>query len=140
MTEQEFIEKHAARTASFWLETFQPLLGETFVYRDATNTPYELRLCKVEEDKRGGDVFENFTLELSTPKPANFAQGYYLLEHAEHGEFPLLLVPIVTMDTERNCCWAISVFKSDSQLITEYGLFNHTKYTHFAYHRQRKPV
>lgn len=106
MNEQDFIQQHAARTASFRRGTFRPLQGETFTYRDASGICYELCLTRIDEGRHGGDVFENFTLVFSSPKSMAFAQGYFLLEHAEHGGFPLFLVPIVTRDTEHNYCCA----------------------------------
>lgn len=106
MNEQEFIEKYAERTAGFRVNTFQPLLKETFIYRDASDVPHELRLSQVEEGKGIGDLFDSFTLVFTSAPEVRLQQGHYLLEHKEHGDFPLFLVPTATLAPGQNCCCA----------------------------------
>lgn len=116
MDEQEFLESHGARAAGFGLETFRPLRGETFVYRDAAGAPHELLLSDVEEGKQGGGFFDSFTLVFTGPRDVCLAQGHYLLEHGTQGEFPLLLVPTVSLDPERNaCCAYFSIRKNPAR-------------------------
>jgi hypothetical protein len=106
MNEQEFIEKYAERVAGFRVDTFQPLLNDTFIYRDASGVPHELRLSQVEAGKSIGDLFESFTLVFRSAREVSFQQGHYLLEHKEHGDFPLFLVPSATLEPGQNCCCA----------------------------------
>ncbi len=102
MNEQELLEKYAAKTVGFRPNTFIPLLKKIFVHRDASGNRYELILTEVEESKLNKDIFDEFTLIFTSARHVSFPQGYFLLEHESLGEFPLLLVPTLSRNQERN--------------------------------------
>ena len=101
MNEQELLEKYAEKTSGFNLETFTPLVGETFIYQDPSGKLYELTLSSAKEGNNR-DMFDSFTLTFTSPPNQLFPQGHYLLEHKSLGELLLFLVPTLSLDQQHN--------------------------------------
>ena len=102
MTEQEFLEKYAEKISALRLSDFKPLIGDAFSYGDAAGKRHLLALSSVEEGRHNRDLFESFTLTFTSSREIFFPQGHYLLSQEKTGEFPLFLVPVASLDPQRN--------------------------------------
>jgi hypothetical protein len=80
---------------SFTIETFAPLLGETFRIHPEDALPVEAELISAEpygEQNAGGRVA--FSIVFRGPSQPVLAQMTYRIEHAVLGSFDLFIVPI----------------------------------------------
>jgi hypothetical protein len=80
---------------SFTIETFAPLVGETFLVHPEDSSPVEAELISAMPyggQSAGGRA--PFSIVFRGPSQPVFAQMTYRMEHAALGSFELFIVPI----------------------------------------------